>query len=327
MGHWLAGFSGLLVGLATRSKLYTSMILGAAIGSAAWLVIRIFQGLFIQKLLGTILFIAYSPSSDSAWPSSSRPPSRGLATSCRRPGQAFLPLDASGLVELLLLRPRHQRRAEDHGRHYGRADLRPAQSIPEAGRAFPVPYEIIVACGIAIALGTLIGGHKIVRTMGTRLTHLDTTQGFAAETSSALGLYYPAQFGVPRFDDAFNHRINPGRWRLPTHLGGVVGCCAPHRDGVDHHHPGGGRPWAHVLATRCCRACYAAYRISRGAARPPALHRPRRLPVQLVPPPVRRSGSAAKVEPVHVDRRGPWNERHLKADWGTNHVQCIDAVN
>jgi PiT family inorganic phosphate transporter len=68
---------------------------------------------------------------------------------------------------------------------------------PEPGKPFPVPVQVIVASGLAIALGTLIGGYKIVRTMGTRLTHLDTTQGFAAETSSALGLFYLAKFGVP----------------------------------------------------------------------------------------------------------------------------------
>ncbi len=64
-------------------------------------------------------------------------------------------------------------------------------------KGFHVPFEIIVVCGAAIATGTLIGGHKIVRTMGTRLTHLDTNQGFAAETSSAIGLYYLAEYGVP----------------------------------------------------------------------------------------------------------------------------------
>ncbi|MCA1819077.1 MAG: inorganic phosphate transporter, partial [Halobacteriales archaeon] len=62
---------------------------------------------------------------------------------------------------------------------------------------FEVPVEVILASGLAIALGTLIGGHKVVRTMGTRLTHLDTSQGFAAETSSAIGLAFLADKGVP----------------------------------------------------------------------------------------------------------------------------------
>jgi PiT family inorganic phosphate transporter len=62
---------------------------------------------------------------------------------------------------------------------------------------FDVPFEVVVACGLAIALGTLIGGHRIVRTMGGKLTHLDTYQGFAAETSSAVVLTFLADKGVP----------------------------------------------------------------------------------------------------------------------------------
>lgn len=62
---------------------------------------------------------------------------------------------------------------------------------------FAVPPEVILACGLSMALGTLIGGWRIVRTMGSRLTHLDTSQGFAAETSSAIGLSFLASKGVP----------------------------------------------------------------------------------------------------------------------------------
>ncbi|MEA3166115.1 MAG: inorganic phosphate transporter, PiT family [Thermoplasmata archaeon] len=63
--------------------------------------------------------------------------------------------------------------------------------------SFDVPFEVVVACGVAIALGTLIGGHRIVKTMGGKLTHLDPTQGFASETSSAIVLTFLADKGVP----------------------------------------------------------------------------------------------------------------------------------
>lgn len=62
---------------------------------------------------------------------------------------------------------------------------------------YGVPYEVIMVAGAAIMLGTFVGGYKVVRTMGSRLTHLDTTQGFSAETSSALGLLFLADNGVP----------------------------------------------------------------------------------------------------------------------------------
>jgi hypothetical protein len=51
--------------------------------------------------------------------------------------------------------------------------------------------------GIAMALGTLIGGWRIVRTMGSRITRLKPVQGFCAETAGAATLYLATSFGVP----------------------------------------------------------------------------------------------------------------------------------
>jgi PiT family inorganic phosphate transporter len=62
---------------------------------------------------------------------------------------------------------------------------------------FAIEWEIIVAAATMIALGTLIGGYRVVRTMGHRLTHLDPYQGFAAETAGALNLFFLADHGVP----------------------------------------------------------------------------------------------------------------------------------
>jgi inorganic phosphate transporter, PiT family len=60
-----------------------------------------------------------------------------------------------------------------------------------------VPTWVVLACGTAIALGTYLGGWRIIHTIGKGLTELDTPQGFAAETSSAAVLLASTHFGVP----------------------------------------------------------------------------------------------------------------------------------
>jgi PiT family inorganic phosphate transporter len=48
-----------------------------------------------------------------------------------------------------------------------------------------------------MALGTLLGGWRIVKTMGSRITRLKPVQGFCAETAGAMTLYLATSFGVP----------------------------------------------------------------------------------------------------------------------------------
>jgi PiT family inorganic phosphate transporter len=56
---------------------------------------------------------------------------------------------------------------------------------------------VIFACYGAIALGTMLGGWRIVKTMGTKITKLYAKEGFCAETASALVLMGTAHFGIP----------------------------------------------------------------------------------------------------------------------------------
>jgi len=67
----------------------------------------------------------------------------------------------------------------------------------ESGGAFVVQDWVMLACGIAISLGTFFGGWRIVKTMATRLTHLDPYQGFCAETGAAVMLFATARLGIP----------------------------------------------------------------------------------------------------------------------------------
>ena len=65
------------------------------------------------------------------------------------------------------------------------------------GKNFYVPLWVVLACQIAMGLGTLIGGWRIVHTMGSRITRLKPVQGFCAETAGAATLYLATSLGIP----------------------------------------------------------------------------------------------------------------------------------
>lgn len=56
---------------------------------------------------------------------------------------------------------------------------------------------IILSCQAAIALGTLTGGWRIVKTMGQKITKLKPFEGFCAETAGAITLFGATHFGIP----------------------------------------------------------------------------------------------------------------------------------
>ena len=60
-----------------------------------------------------------------------------------------------------------------------------------------MPFWVVLACQAAMALGTLMGGWRIVRTMGLRITKLTPMQGFCAETGGAATLFMATYLGVP----------------------------------------------------------------------------------------------------------------------------------
>jgi PiT family inorganic phosphate transporter len=61
----------------------------------------------------------------------------------------------------------------------------------------PIDLWIVLSCHAAIALGTLFGGWRIVKTMGQKITKLTPFEGFAAETAGALTLFGATHFGIP----------------------------------------------------------------------------------------------------------------------------------
>jgi PiT family inorganic phosphate transporter len=60
-----------------------------------------------------------------------------------------------------------------------------------------LPNWVPVACYLAIGIGTMSGGWKIVKTMGTKITKVTPLEGVAAETSGALTLFFTGQMGIP----------------------------------------------------------------------------------------------------------------------------------
>ena len=65
------------------------------------------------------------------------------------------------------------------------------------GPEFYIPFWVVLTCQAAMALGTLVGGWRIVRTMGSRITRLHPVQGVCAEAGGAMTLFLATYFGVP----------------------------------------------------------------------------------------------------------------------------------
>ena len=63
-------------------------------------------------------------------------------------------------------------------------------------KTFAVPYWVILMAHFAIALGTLFGGWRIVKTMGQKITKLKPAQGFCAETAGGFTLLFTAMSGI-----------------------------------------------------------------------------------------------------------------------------------
>ena len=65
------------------------------------------------------------------------------------------------------------------------------------GSAFYVPFWVILTCQAAMGLGTLLGGWRIVHTMGSKITRLHPVQGFCAEAGGAVTLFLATYLGIP----------------------------------------------------------------------------------------------------------------------------------
>ncbi len=62
---------------------------------------------------------------------------------------------------------------------------------------FHIPMWVVISCYLVMALGTMMGGYRIVRTMGMKITKLKPVGGCSAETGSALTLFLATILGIP----------------------------------------------------------------------------------------------------------------------------------
>ena len=63
--------------------------------------------------------------------------------------------------------------------------------------SFHVPMWVVALSAAAMALGTLVGGRRIIHTMGNRLAHMQPIHGFAAESSAAVVIQVASRLGFP----------------------------------------------------------------------------------------------------------------------------------
>src|SRR5437763_1589322 len=104
----------------------------------------------------------------------------------------------------------------------------------QLGEQFYVPFWVVLSCQAAMALGTLMGGWRIVRTMGSKITRLSPVQGFCAETAGALTLFFATNIGVPV---STTHTIT----------GGIVGVGSARRVSAVRWNVAGGIVWAWIV--------------------------------------------------------------------------------
>ncbi len=106
-----------------------------------------------------------------------------------RGAPARLPLEPDPLELPCRARPRHERRAEDDGRHRADADRRryagPARACPSGSRSLRTGGR----------LGTFSGGWRVIKTLGTKVTDIEAAQGFSAEAASSTTILASSYFG------------------------------------------------------------------------------------------------------------------------------------
>lgn len=95
-------------------------------------------------------------------------------------------------------------------------------------QGFDVQFWVIISCHLAMALGTLFGGWRIVRTMGMGITRIRPSGGFCAQTSGAIALFAATYLGIPVSTThtitgaiigvGLSRRVSAVRWGLASRI-------------------------------------------------------------------------------------------------------------
>lgn len=96
------------------------------------------------------------------------------------------------------------------------------------GTEFYVPFWVMFSCYFMMGLGTLMGGWRIVHTMGSKITRLTPMQGFCAETGGAITLFGATWLGIPVSTThtitgcivgvGSARRVSAVRWKVATNI-------------------------------------------------------------------------------------------------------------
>ncbi len=106
------------------------------------------------------------------------------------------------------------------------------------GKTFHIPFWIVISCHAAIALGTMFGGWRIVKTMGQRVAKLKPVDGFCAETGAAMTLFASSALGIPV---STTHTITAS----------IMGVGSIQRKNAVHWGVAGAIIWAWILTIPC----------------------------------------------------------------------------
>ena len=101
-------------------------------------------------------------------------------------------------------------------------------STGRLGPEFYIPTWVIFTCYTVIALGTLVGGKRVIKTLGSGLTHLKPVQGFCAETAGAIAIIGSTIGGIPVSTThtitgsimgvGMTKRVSSIRWKVATNI-------------------------------------------------------------------------------------------------------------
>ena len=96
------------------------------------------------------------------------------------------------------------------------------------GKDVPVPPWVMLTCAAAMALGTSVGGWRIIKTMGHKIIRLEPVNGFAAETAGAATILTASAFGAPVstthviassiFGVGASKRLSAVRWEVALNM-------------------------------------------------------------------------------------------------------------
>ena len=205
-------------GIIDKDVVSPAVVFGALIGAMFWNVLTWLKGIpssSSHALIGGLLGAGIAASGFSAIQSSGT--SKTIAAIFLSPMLGFALAMILMLVTSILFKGAHPRRANGtfkflhlmssaaYSISHGGNDAQKTMGIiavllystGHLDGEFHVPHWVVLSCYVAIALGTLSGGWRIIKTMGTGLTRLNHHSGFCASTAGSIVVFGASAMGIP----------------------------------------------------------------------------------------------------------------------------------